>query len=39
MESTECVKILYQLYNKDQNSELILEIVTPLKQILHKVQR
>ena len=39
MESTECAKILYQLYNKDQNSELILEIVTPLKQILHKVQR
>ena len=35
IESIEYVKISYQLYNKDQNSELILEIVTPLKQRLH----
>ena len=35
MECNEGVKILYQLYNKDRNSALILEIVTPLKQRLN----
>ena len=32
MESDEGAKIFYQLYNKDQNSALILAIVTPLMQ-------
>ena len=35
MEFYEGVKISYQLYNKDHNMALILEIVTPLKQRLH----
>ena len=35
MESNKGVKISHQLYNKDQNSAIILEIVTPLKQRLH----
>ena len=35
MEFYEGAKISYQLYNKEQNMALILEIVTPLKQRLH----
>ena len=35
MESKERTKISYQLYNKDQNSALILAIVTPLMQREH----
>ena len=35
MESNEDVNILYQLYNKDQNWALILEIATPITQRFH----
>ena len=35
MESDEGAKIFYQLYKKDQNSALILAIVTPLMQREH----
>ena len=36
MESNEGVKISYQLYNKDQNSALILEIVTQHAKVINK---
>ena len=35
LESNEGATISYKLYNKDQNSALILEIVTPVKQRVH----
>ena len=35
IESNEGTKISYRLYNKDQNSALILAIVTPLMQREH----
>ena len=35
MESDKGAKIFYQLYNKDQNSAIILEIVAPLMQREH----